>query len=55
MSSEGPQHQAKPKRRPGKRPVREAFGCLKPDDQRPVSIEDINEAIQKGWAGEQSG
>lgn len=27
------------------------FGGLKRDGQRPVSIEEMNEAIEKGWAG----
>ncbi|MEZ0498091.1 AbrB/MazE/SpoVT family DNA-binding domain-containing protein [Sphingomonas sp. IW22] len=27
-------------------------GCLKREGQRPVSIEEMNEAIRKGWAGQ---
>jgi len=28
------------------------FGSLKREGQRPVSIEEMNEAIAKGWAGQ---
>ena len=28
------------------------FGSLKRPGERPLSIEEINEAIEKGWAGE---
>lgn len=28
------------------------FGSLRRESQRPVSIEDMNEAIEKGWAGQ---
>ncbi|QJU59273.1 AbrB/MazE/SpoVT family DNA-binding domain-containing protein [Sphingomonas sp. AP4-R1] len=28
------------------------FGALKREGQAPISIEDMNEAISRGWAGE---
>lgn len=31
--------------------ISDAFGMLKRDGQRPVSIEEMNEAIARGWAG----
>lgn len=37
-------------RRKGK--ISDAFGMLKRKGQRPVSIEEMNEAIRKGWAGQ---
>lgn len=37
-------------RRKGK--ISDAFGMLKREGQRPVSIEEMNEAIRKGWAGQ---
>ncbi|EJU15076.1 hypothetical protein LH128_00302 [Sphingomonas sp. LH128] len=32
--------------------ITEAFGMLKRDGQKPVSIEDMNAAIEQGWAGD---
>ncbi len=32
--------------------ISDAFGLLKRPGQRAVSIEEINEAIEKAWAGE---
>lgn len=32
--------------------ISDFFGCLKREGQRPISIEEMNEAIQKGWAGQ---
>lgn len=32
--------------------IEDVFGSLKRDGQRTVSIEEMNEAIEKGWAGE---
>lgn len=32
--------------------ISDFFGSLKRDGQKPVSIEEMNEAIQKGWAGQ---
>jgi antitoxin PrlF len=32
--------------------ISDVFGALKREGQRPVSIEEMNEAIAKGWAGE---
>lgn len=32
--------------------ISDFFGCLKREDQRPVSIEEMNQAIRKGWAGQ---
>jgi|CZQE01.1.fsa_nt_gi antitoxin PrlF len=37
-------------RRSGK--ISKVFGILKREGQRPVSIEEMNEAIEAGWAGE---
>lgn len=37
-------------RRKGK--ISDAFGMLKREGQRPISIEEMNEAIRKGWAGQ---
>lgn len=37
-------------RRKGK--ISDAFGMLKREGQRPVSIEEMNEVIRKGWAGQ---
>lgn len=37
-------------RRKGK--ISDAFGMLKREGQRSVSIEEMNEAIRKGWAGQ---
>lgn len=37
-------------RRTGK--ISDAFGMLKQDGHRTVSIEEMNEAIEKGWAGQ---
>lgn len=31
--------------------IEDFFGMLKREGQRPVSIEEMNEAIEKGWAG----
>jgi AbrB family looped-hinge helix DNA binding protein len=33
--------------------IEDFFNSLKRDGQRPVSIEEMNEAIEKGWAGQQ--
>lgn len=33
--------------------VESFFGLLKREGQRPISIEEMNEIIAKGWAGEQ--
>lgn len=32
--------------------ISDFFGSLKREGQRPISIEEMNEAIAKGWAGE---
>lgn len=32
--------------------ISDVFGILKREGQRPVSIEEMNEAIAAGWAGE---
>ncbi|WP_313802638.1 AbrB/MazE/SpoVT family DNA-binding domain-containing protein [Sphingobium sp.] len=32
--------------------ITDFFGSLKREGQRPISIEEMNEAIAKGWAGE---
>jgi hypothetical protein len=32
--------------------ISDVFGMLKREGQRPISIEEMNEAIAKGWAGE---
>lgn len=32
--------------------ISDVFGMLKREGQPPVSIEDMNEVIKKGWAGE---
>lgn len=32
--------------------IEDVFGFLKRDGQRTVSIEEMNAAIEKGWAGE---
>jgi AbrB family looped-hinge helix DNA binding protein len=32
--------------------ISDVFGMLKREGQRPISIEEMNEIIQKGWAGE---
>lgn len=32
--------------------ISDAFGILKREGQRPVSIEEMNEVIEKGWAGQ---
>lgn len=32
--------------------ISDVFGALKRQGQRPVSIEEMNEAIEKGWAGQ---
>jgi hypothetical protein len=32
--------------------IAQVFGCLKRKDARPLSIEELNEAISQGWAGE---
>ena len=32
--------------------ISDVFGMLKREGQRPISIEEMNEAIQKGWAGQ---
>ncbi|MDO6415450.1 AbrB/MazE/SpoVT family DNA-binding domain-containing protein [Sphingomonas sp. BIUV-7] len=32
--------------------ISDAFGMLKRSGRKPVSIEDMNEAIAAGWAGE---
>lgn len=37
-------------RRTGK--ISDAFGMLKREGQRTISIEEMNEAIEKGWAGQ---
>ncbi|MDE1917889.1 MAG: AbrB/MazE/SpoVT family DNA-binding domain-containing protein [Sphingomonadales bacterium] len=37
---------------PVKGKIADFFGILKKDGQRPVSIEEMNEVIAKGWAGE---
>jgi bifunctional DNA-binding transcriptional regulator/antitoxin component of YhaV-PrlF toxin-antitoxin module len=37
-------------RRTGK--ISDAFGMLKREGQRTVSIEEMNDAIEQGWAGE---
>ncbi len=39
-----------PVKRTGK--ISDVFGSLKREGQRPISIEEMNEAIEKGWAGE---
>lgn len=33
--------------------IEDFFGSLKREGQRPISIEEMNEAIAKGWAGQQ--
>lgn len=33
--------------------IEDFFNSLKRDGQPPVSIEEMNEAIEKGWAGQQ--
>ena len=33
--------------------ISDAFGVLKREGQRAFTIEEINEAIEKGWAGEE--
>jgi bifunctional DNA-binding transcriptional regulator/antitoxin component of YhaV-PrlF toxin-antitoxin module len=37
-------------RRTGK--ISDAFGMLKREGQRPISIDEMNEAIEKAWAGQ---
>ncbi len=37
---------------PAKGKISDFCGILKREGQRPVSIEEMNEAIAKGWAGE---
>ena len=37
---------------PAKGKISDFFGLLKRDGQKPVSIEEMNEVIAKGWAGE---
>lgn len=37
---------------PAKGKIADFFGILKKDGRRPVSIEEMNEVIAKGWAGE---
>ena len=32
--------------------ISDVFGMLKRDGQRPISIEEMNEVIAQGWAGE---
>jgi hypothetical protein len=32
--------------------ISEAFGMLKREGQKPISIEEMNEAIARGWAGQ---
>lgn len=32
--------------------ISDVFGILKREGQKPVTIEEMNEAIAKGWAGE---
>lgn len=32
--------------------ISDFFGSLKREGQRPISIEEMNEAIEKGWAGQ---
>ncbi|WP_447725652.1 AbrB/MazE/SpoVT family DNA-binding domain-containing protein [Sphingomonas koreensis] len=32
--------------------ISDVFGTLKREGQRPISIEEMNEIIEKGWAGE---
>lgn len=32
--------------------ISDAFGMFKREGQRPISIEEMNEAIAAGWAGE---
>jgi antitoxin PrlF len=41
----------RPNKRTGK--ISDAFAILKRDGQRPASIDEMNEAIAKAWAGEQ--
>jgi bifunctional DNA-binding transcriptional regulator/antitoxin component of YhaV-PrlF toxin-antitoxin module len=40
----------RPNRRMGK--ISDAFGILKREGQRQVSIEEMNDAIEKAWAGQ---
>jgi hypothetical protein len=35
--------------------IRNVFGLLEKDGQQPLSIEEINDAIEDGWAGKTSG
>lgn len=39
-----------PLKRAGK--ISDVFGMLKREGQRPISIEEMNEIIEKGWAGQ---
>ncbi|WP_019832393.1 hypothetical protein [Sphingomonas sp. PR090111-T3T-6A] len=32
--------------------IADAFGMLKREGQRPISIDEMNEIIERGWAGE---
>lgn len=32
--------------------ISDVFGMLKREGQRPISIEEMNEAIARGWAGQ---
>ncbi|PKP98998.1 MAG: transcriptional regulator [Alphaproteobacteria bacterium HGW-Alphaproteobacteria-13] len=32
--------------------ISDVFGMLKREGQRPISIEEMNEIIEKGWAGQ---
>lgn len=46
----GGELRVRPVKRTGK--ISDAFGILKREGQKPVSIEEMNEVIAKGWAGQ---